>query len=300
MGISATSAVYGPHKLAEVKGFFLAQGIDVQVQLMKSDVQAVAMTSGEIEYSGQFPAAARHHAQGLPVKGVAAVVGRSTRWLVSQPEIQSTDDLRGKTVVGTTPAGGDSAALRQVLRHFGREPDRDVQVLYVGDVPARLAALQSRHAEAATFTIGDVLRARELGLRPLVSAADAINIPEDGVTTSERRLAERPDQVKRVLRGMLDAVTYLLREPGESARALADWLDMDERLAVEQMEALRPSLSPDLMVSDAVLQETMKLELAGLGITREVQPSESYDFGLLREVLRERGTDGVLAPAGSS
>jgi NitT/TauT family transport system substrate-binding protein len=287
--VATTSSVFLPHKLAEVKGLYLAQGLDTQVIVTSSNVQAAAVATGEVDFSGQLPAAIRQRLAGLPMVGTAAVVGHSTRQLVALPQYSSINELRGKTLTGSSPAGSDTQVLRRVLSFYGIDPDNDVTILNAGDVPARWAAIQSGHAEGGLFAGGDVLKAHELGLRTLANAADVIDMPENGLAVSERKLAEQPEQVKRALRALLDSVTLVRREPAEAARVLADWVGLDERAARAQIDALIPALSPDLTIGDTALQAVIDAERASAGIEREFTPADVANFTLLHEVLRERG-----------
>src|SRR5581483_3868201 len=287
--VATTSSVFLPHKLAEVKGFYLAQGLNTEVIVTSSNVQAAAVATGDVDFSGQLPAAIRQRLAGLPMVGTAAVVGHSTRELVALPQYSAIAELRGKTLTGSSPAGSDTQVLRRVLSFYGLDPDNDVTILNAGDVPARWAAIQSGHAEGGLFAGGDVLKAHELGLRTLAKAADVIDMPENGLAVSERKLAEQPDQIKRALRALLDSVTFVVNEPAEAARVLADWVGIDERAARAQLDALIPALSRDLTVSDVQLQAVIDAERASAGIEREFGPTDVANFTLLHEVLRERG-----------
>ncbi len=287
--VSTTSSEFLPHKLAELRGFFLANGLDGQVVQAASNVSAAALASGEAEFTGQFPAAIRQRLAGLAILPVAAVVAHSTRWLVAMPQHNSVQDLRGKIVLGSSPAGSDTMVLRRVLAFYGLDPDRDVTLLHAGDVPARWAAIQSGQADAVMFAGGDVLKAREYGMRLLASAAEVIDMPENGLTVNERRLAEQPDLIKRAIRALLDAVAFIEREPTEAAKVLAEWTGVDERTARGEVELLLSVLARDLLPSEVGVRNVIEAEKASAGITREVAPSEVTDFTLLHEVLRERG-----------
>jgi ABC-type nitrate/sulfonate/bicarbonate transport system substrate-binding protein len=272
-----------------VKGFFLAHGLDVQPMVSTSNVEAAALASGELDFSGQFPAAIRQRLAGLGVLPVAAVVAHSTRHLLAMPGYNTVQDLRGKTLLGSSPAGTDTQVLRRMLAVLGLDPDRDVNVLNAGDAPGRWAVLQSGNAEGVLFSGGDVLVAHEMGMKTLARAADVLDMPENGLSVSDRKLAEQPELVKRALRALLDAVSFIEREPAEAARILAQWTGVEERQALPQIELLLPALSPDLTVAESAVREVIEAEKASAGITRDVPVSEMSNFTLLQEVLRERG-----------
>jgi len=290
MMIASTSGVFLPHKLAEAKGFFLANGLDGQVIQTASNVQAAAVATGDAEFSGQFAAAIRQRIGGLSIIPVAAVVARSTRWLIALPQYASVQDLRGKVVLGSSPAGSDTVVLRRVLTFHGLDPDRDVTIMHAGDVPARWAVIQSSNADAAMFSGGEVLRAQEGGMKPLASAAEVIQMPENGIAVSDRMLAENPDLIKRAIRSLMDAVAFQLDEPAEAAQVLAQWTDAEESQARAEVDMLAPALARDLMPSEAGLRDVIEAEKASAGVAREIAPSEMASFALLQEVQRERGT----------
>src|SRR4051794_2000509 len=269
VGLPATSTIFLPHRLAEVKGMYLAHGLDAEVMVMKSEAVVAAIASGEVDFSGQFATSIRQRLAGIPIMAVGAVISRSTRQLVAQRQYNSVAELRGKVVVGSSAGGTDTYVMKHLLRFYGLDPDRDVTMLNAGDMPARWAAIQSGRADAAVFTVGDVVQARDLGLKILAQAADVVDIPENGLAISERKLTERPDQAKAMLNAMLDAIAYLVREPQDSARVLAEWTDVDEQQALLQVEALLPSLSRDLTVTDEGMRQTIEAEKRAAGITRE-------------------------------
>jgi ABC-type nitrate/sulfonate/bicarbonate transport system substrate-binding protein len=287
--VANTGAVFLPHKVAQAAGFFRAHGLEAEVIQTASNVQAAAVTSGEADFSGQLPAAIRYKLSGVPIMAVAAVVGHSTRRLVAQPQYRSVGELRGKVVVGSTPSGSDTVVLRQLLRFYGLDPDHEVTILHSGDVPARWAALQSGQADAALFSGGEWIQAQELGMPILANAAEVADMPESGMAVGERRLAEQPELVKAALRAMLDTMAYIEREPQGAARIMAEWTGLPERQALLHVEGITPSLARDLLPPEEGLRAVIEAERVAAGVNREVAPSEVTSFGLLQEVLRERG-----------
>jgi NitT/TauT family transport system substrate-binding protein len=288
VGLPATSTIFLPHKLAELRGLYLAYGLDAEVMVMKSEAVVAAIASGEVDFSGQFATAIRQRLAGIPIMAVGAVISRSTRQLVAQRQYNSVAELKGKVVVGSSAGGTDTYVMKHLLRFYGLDPDRDVSMLNAGDMPARWAAIQSGRADAAVFTVGDVVQAKDLGLKILAQAADVVDIPENGVAVADGKLADRPDQVKAMLNAMIDAIAYIAQEPRDSAHVLAEWIGVEESQALLQIEAMLPSFSPDLTVSDEGLRQTIDAEKSAAGITRDVPPDEVASFGLLQEVLRER------------
>ncbi|RZI97795.1 MAG: ABC transporter substrate-binding protein, partial [Rubrivivax sp.] len=99
---SSTLPAFGPWVLAQAKGYYKAEGLDVKfvagrggVDVAKQVGAGNAVIGGAI---GDTPIIAR--AQGIPVKAVAVLGAGSLMQLVSHADakIESPRELRGKTV----------------------------------------------------------------------------------------------------------------------------------------------------------------------------------------------------------
>ena len=137
---------------------------------------------------------------------IAAVVNKSTRWIVALPEVQEIPQLRGRAIAINSMGDGlyNSGAL--ALAHFGIEPQSEVSWLAAGDTSERLLALQQGGAAASVVNSADVARAQALGFTPLLRLDDVAPLPESGLAASLAKLETEREQVKRVLRAMLRAL----------------------------------------------------------------------------------------------
>src|SRR5215216_4605553 len=126
--------------------------------------------------------------------------------------------------------------MKHLLRFYGLDPDRDVTMLNAGDMPARWAAIQSGRADAAVFTVGDVVQAKDLGLKVLAQAADVVDIPENGVAVADGKLADRPDQVKAMLNAMIDEGLRQTIDAEKSAAGITRDVPPDEVASFELLQ----------------------------------------------------------------
>ena len=73
---------------------------------------------------------------------------------MSRKEITEARQLRGKKVAATSGAGSTTFMAYQVLRRFGLEPGKDVEVILLGGAPqGRLGILENGTVDAAFLSV---------------------------------------------------------------------------------------------------------------------------------------------------
>ncbi len=65
--------------------------------------------------------------------------------------------------------------------------------------------------------------AKRVGFNIIIRAGDIFRFPYNGLATGMKKLAERPDEVKRVLRAMLKAKNYILKNRNGTIQVLVNW-----------------------------------------------------------------------------
>jgi ABC-type nitrate/sulfonate/bicarbonate transport system substrate-binding protein len=100
-----------PLLAAKQMGAFARQGLDVEILLLTSQLSAVALGAGELEYvAGVGPGSVSGTLAGIPSRAVWVVSNRILHSVVAQPELKTLHDLRGKKI-GVTGLGGTSVAM---------------------------------------------------------------------------------------------------------------------------------------------------------------------------------------------
>src|SRR3990167_4463751 len=90
----AKSLNYLPLILGRHKGFYRAEGIDLELIQVTSMISAKALTTGDLEFSGAQAQVLGAAAKGLPVKIIAFITIKPSFWLVAKSEIRSIADLK--------------------------------------------------------------------------------------------------------------------------------------------------------------------------------------------------------------
>ena len=154
--VSAASIAEVPFRIANIKGFYRDEGLDVEVILIRGAVGMQALLGGSVDYTSASGSTIAAAVRGIPVKLVFIASAKPQFDLIAQPQIRSVADLKGKQV-GISSRGGAVDLLTQLMiQKNGLVPNKDVVSLVVGGQEDTVLALRSRpyrrraaHAAAA-------------------------------------------------------------------------------------------------------------------------------------------------------
>lgn len=105
--------------LAQQKGLYRDEGLEVEVVQARSQVTVIALTSGDIDYTASLGTAFRAALNGFPFRVVSVSASAPVQQLVAHSSANTLSDLRGK-ILGVEQAGGTSWYLpRKVFKQVG-------------------------------------------------------------------------------------------------------------------------------------------------------------------------------------
>ena len=112
-----------PLLAAKETGIFARHKLDVEILRLTSQISAVALGAGELEYvAGVGPGSVGGTLAGIPSRAIWVVSNRILHSVVAQPEVKSLQDLRGKKI-GVTGLGGTThTSLMMAIEKFGGNP----------------------------------------------------------------------------------------------------------------------------------------------------------------------------------
>jgi len=287
----APGASSTPFPLAQKKGFLKEEGFEAEIIRMSSTVAAAALASGEADYVTGI-SALRGAIQGLPLKVVASYIQGSSQTLVARADLKSVRELKGKTIVIGTPGGSPDRHARLMVKHFGLEPEKDVKFASGGLTEGRLARLQQGLIDATVVPVPLDLQARKLGLNVLARAYEIFTYPEGGLITTTKKIREKPDEVKRVIRAGIRASRYIRTNRDGTIQFLMEWQRTDKEIATGTYEYLSKATNESGSLSEngfRLIIEEIK-ELAK--VSRDVALSDVADLSILREAQKELGIKG--------
>jgi len=267
-----------PAFVAQDKGFYKQERLEVLMVVMDGTIATRAMIGGDIDYNLALASGVSALLNGAPVKVVMGMTTRGTQSFVVKPEIVSAADLKGK-IVGVSGFGGSThhGALF-VLEHLGVDP-KDVAILNVGNSSLRLAALRFKKIDATILDTAFLRKAEELGFKRLVSLADLGEIPSTGLVVTATKLKKQPEQIRRVVRATLKGTNYFKENRGEMISFIAKKLSVETKEAEELHELGVKVFSNSGRISD----EGLNVLLRQRDPKRQVpmQPSDVVDWSFL-------------------
>lgn len=283
----AKSLNYLPLILGKHKGFYQAEGIDLELIQVASMISAKALTTGDLEFSGAHAQVMAAAAKGLPVKVVAFITVKPSFWLMSKPEIRSIADLKGKRV-GTTAIGSATDTLaRYLLKKNGLVPDKEVALFATGTTANILAAMKAGVVDAGILSPPFNAMAKLLGFRILTYLGDHVEQSISAVGTSDKLLRERPEMVKKVIRGTLKGLRFVRQNRAETVQYIVkDW-NVGPALAEELYLSMVPAFSVDGSMTEKGIRETLDREREKLDVKEEIPLTRVIDLRLLKQVQKE-------------
>jgi len=225
------SLTWFPAHLTREKGFYRAEGLEVDFVVMKPQVALQALIAGDVGYTTALGSTMRAGVRGLPLRVVMTIADKPLFALMARPGVNSVEELKGK-LVGISSFGASSDTLaRAVLRRYKLDPNRDVKILALGGGTNRIAAIKTGAVDAALIEAPyNVMLERE-GFRKILFVGDLIPSPLAGFGTTLEKIRKQPEEVQQLVRATLRGIQYVKTNKQESVRAIMKWADMDRPFA---------------------------------------------------------------------
>ena len=276
--------------LAQKRGFLKEEGIEAEIIRISAAAGRAALSGGEVDYSTGIGGTAIGGAlSGVPIKVVACYVPAPVLALVARPEIKSVQALKGKTVAVLIFGGVAHFAARAVVKHYGLDSEKDLKYLAVGPPDARFAALSQGLVDAAVLGPPLDFEARKQGFNILARAHDVFVFPETGLVTSVKKIQEKPDEIKRVIRAGIKANRYIKSNRDGTIQFLTEWLKLNRESATATYDSVVKVYDDDINLCDKGLRLVVDETKKTMKLSRDVPYSEIADLSILKVAQRELG-----------
>lgn len=274
--------------LAQKKGFLREEGVDAEILQIRPQAAVPALANGEIDYYAGVGPVVTAAITGVPVRLVSTYV-TTLLSLIARPEFNSVTDLKGRSigigVIGSSP----HIITRLVLKHFGLDPDKDVKSVPGGSADSRLASLQQGLIAAAVFPPPFDFHAKKLGFNILARASNLITYPEGGLSTTTKKIKERPEEVRRVIMAGIKANRYVRAEREASTQFLMEWEKTDREVALATYESVFKAANQDGSIPEDGVRIIVEEAKKNGNVSRDVSISQVADLAILRQAQRELG-----------
>jgi len=289
MSISAIDVSFLTGGLASKRGMFRDEGLDVELIRMNANVSVTALSTGDIDYTMVFASVVRGALRGLPMKVVASFMDSSTHLLIARPEYKTIRDLKGKTLAVSNYGATSDVAARMMMKQGGVDPEKELKIIQLGAERGRYAALREGIVDVAVLSPPTDTDAQRQGYRILSRFHEHFKLPFTGVGTNLRKLKEKPDEVKRMVKAMLRANRFVRSNREGTIQTMMEWIKVDRESAVATYDSTWKIFSEDGGLSESALKLVIDQGREAMKIERPVANSEVADFNIIREVQKELG-----------
>lgn len=247
------------------KGFFLEQGIDLEIEYLHGGpelVRAVQEVKIQVGTIG-LPPFSKAFAEGLPAKIVGSAIMRQLNYyVVARPEIQTMTDLKGKKIGILSFGSCDEYFIRRMLKMEGVNPNTEIELVSLGNRFGDLNCFTAGQIDAGFIGEPKVTQGEHLGLfKVLARVGDYFPKYQWGVIFARNDFIEKqPELLARILDGFRNACRYIQENPEET-------IELGSKLFDVSTEVFRGALHRDL----ANWEVDAKVDIEGLNNCLKIQ-----------------------------
>jgi NitT/TauT family transport system substrate-binding protein len=278
--------------LAQKRGFFREEGLEAEIILMRGNVPVAALVNEEIDYYSGIGPVVVAAVRGVPVKVVACYVPGSPNVLLARPEIKSVKELKGKTIAVGPFGSNPHLIAKMIVKHSGVDPDKDVKFLSSGPPESRFLAMKEGLAAAAVLSSPFDFLGKKVGFVVVARAYELFSYPNGGLTASIKKIRERPDEIKHVIKAGMKAARYINQNREGTIQVLMEWLKTDKETATATYESNSKTFSEDGSIPEDGLRLVIEEAKTSANIQRQVPVSDVVDLTILRTAQKELGIKG--------
>jgi len=291
IGISSSSPGFLPTVIAEKKGFFTRHGIASEHIRISLAVAMNALGTGDLDYAVTMAQGVSAAIQGVPVKLVMMTQDKLVFFLMTKPNIQKVADLKGKVICISYFGSTTHLVADVIAKQNGLTPGQDLKILPCGDDLGRIASLDQGRVEGVIGGPPLNMWGAKKGYHIVAWAKDYTNLPQNALIVTDKKIQQSRDQIKRVIRGTVEALRFIQENKHESIDIPANYSRSDKPTATGMFESYFPAYSPNGGMSDAALAAALEDAVTRAKIDKKIPLTQIADRTMLAEVQKEIGSE---------
>ena len=276
-----------PYLLAQQKGYFAEEGLDVDFLVASGGVATPALLSGSADASASSASALAAIMKGAALRVVLVQQDRAVYQLWStRPDVRRLTDLKGKQIGTETRGDSGEIATRIAFEAAGMGPDA------VGFVPlgtANASSAVSGVLPGFVLATTDISRLRAAGALDkahlVMDFGKSVKLPINGMAVSEKLISDHPDVLRKMLRAIVKGMRYARAFKAQTiAMILQVTPNSSEAALTVDYEQYTGSLTNGLEVPPDLIRSDLDVRALLLAMPRETVPpiDAIYDFAPLR------------------
>jgi ABC-type nitrate/sulfonate/bicarbonate transport system substrate-binding protein len=279
--------------IAQKEGYFKEEGLNVELLSIRGEIAIRTTLAGEVDFFTNAGSALAAAVRSVPVRLVTVFQDKPGWDLISEPDIKSIAQLRGKTIGVMSPEGSLAVVAREILRKNGLDPSKDVNLVVMGGDEVRFPALQTKSIQATLFNTAMSLKAQKEGYRKLGTASEYANLVEGGLATSVDKIKSQPDKIYRFIRGALKGLNFYMSKREPAIKYMMDGLRMKDRDLVSSIYDVQSKLVlRDGFSDDKTLQSMIDDMKRTTKVQRDIKVADVFDLSFVKKANEELKASG--------
>jgi len=277
-----------PSWVTAEKGLWRKYGFDVEPILVSGGARAVPALIGQsVQFLlGSDTGVTTAQLQGIPVVRLGVTMNNLGSSVITQPNIQSVRDLKGKLLGISRGRDASYVRLAKLLRDHGLNPNEDVKFLSIGGGEGgRLSAVKAGVIHATMLFPPFDLIARKEGLKVLKKFD--VPTPGGGINITVALLKQNRPLVINFLKGYIEGIHYMIGNKTESVRVMQKYFQNSDLAAMGYLyDETTRRLERELRASPESI--AFHYEMAALVFSNDTPTTEKtfWDGSLIEEIRR--------------
>jgi NitT/TauT family transport system substrate-binding protein len=261
----------------------------VETILIRGAVGMQALLGGSIDYTSASGSTIAAAVRGLPVKLVFISSAKPQFELISQPQIKSVQELKGKIVGISSRGGSNDLMMQMILQKNGLAPNKDVTTLIIGAQEETVIALRTGRIAAALITPPRNFILQRDGFNRIAYSGDYMTTyANGGIGVTDEKIKTNPAEVLAFVRGTIKGLQFSMKNRAEMVKIMPGYLGIKDPALIDQLYDLyltRQSI--DGSVDENWMKGAIEFTQKTLGAaTKEVAPSQVFDFSFAQKAVR--------------
>jgi NitT/TauT family transport system substrate-binding protein len=216
-------------------GITQQHGLDVQLEYIASSSGIPAVLSGQVQLAnvgGSEALSAAAQGADLVIIGITLPVYPFV--LMAPAHITTVDQLKGKTIGVSNIGSTSDTATRVTLRNVGLDPNKDVNIVAVGSLENRMAALFQGAIDGGVAQPPEQLALEDKGFHVIYDlAANRVPAAGGGVVVQRSWLKANRDVAQRYIDSLVEATVRSRQDKEFAMKVLQKYLNTDDQRALE-------------------------------------------------------------------
>jgi ABC-type nitrate/sulfonate/bicarbonate transport system substrate-binding protein len=116
-------------------------------------------------------------------------------------------------------------------------------------------------------------------------------LPQNALIVTDKKIQQSRDQVKRVIKGTIEALRFIQENKSESIDILASYSRSDKPTAIGMFESYFPAYSPNGAMSDAALAAALEDAVTRAKLDKKIALTQIADRSIYAEAQKEMAAE---------